>query len=255
MKKILILLIFAMSLFGKETSSLTYGLGLGFISVPSYIGSKERKNLFLPFPYIEYRSDKININRDEIYSDYFKTQKSKVQLSLRGMLPVKSKDSKREGMDDLDATLEVGPNFIYHLKQNKMSSLDLEFPVRAVFSVGSSGIRYQGYLANVNLHYKEEFSNNIKLTLKTGLVWGDSDYHNYFYEIKKNDVTSNRSEYHASSGYGGWQNSIGLSKKDDKFWYGMFVKYYNLDKVSYSKSPLVETKSALFYGLAFSYLF
>ena len=49
MKKILILLIFAMSLFGKETSSLTYGLGLGFISAPSYIGSKKEQIFFYPF--------------------------------------------------------------------------------------------------------------------------------------------------------------------------------------------------------------
>jgi len=171
------------------------------------------------------------------------------------MLPVKSKNTKREGMKDLDGTLELGPNFIYHLKQNESSKINLEFPLRAVFSAGSSGIKYQGYLANINVHYKKELAHNIKLSLQTGLVWGNSSYHKYFYEVNKKDVTSKRKEYHASSGYGGWQNSIGLSKKDDKFWYGMFVKYYNLKHVAYKKSPLVESNSALFYGLAFSYLF
>jgi len=38
MKKLLLIIVLVLNLFAKEDSRLTYGLGMGFISTPSYIG-------------------------------------------------------------------------------------------------------------------------------------------------------------------------------------------------------------------------
>lgn len=255
MKTILLILIFGSMMFAKEKSTLSYGLGVGFISAPEYIGSSKRKNMTLPFPYIEYKSDKINIDRNKVFNDYFKHDDYKIELSMTGLLPVTSKNSARQDMPDLDATIEFGPNFIYHVFKKDEKFLNLEVPVRTVFSVDSGTFDYQGYVANINLHYQEYLIKNIKLDITTGFVWGDESYHNFYYEVDQKYETVSREEYHSKSGYGGWQNSVGLTKKDDKFWYGAFVKYYNLTHVAYNQSPLVEKNSAFFYGFAVSYLF
>ena len=156
-------------------------------------------------------------------------------------------------MPDLDLALDVGPNFIYNIYKDKNSIFTFEIPIRAMFTLDSD-IQYNGYLVNLNLHYKKYFY-GYKFEYTTGLVWGDEDYHNYYYEVQRKYSTNIRQEYHSSSGYGGWQNSISITKRSGDFWYGIFLKHYSLNKVVYKDSPLLEQNSALFYGTAISYIF
>ena len=239
----------------SEKVELSYGIGAGFLSAPEYIGSKKTKSYFLPFPFFEYKTDKVNISRDKIDAKFIDTKKYKIYLSLRGMLRVNSKNTLRVGMPNLPATLEIGPNFIYSIFKDKNNSLNFEIPLRAVFAVSSRKIFYTGYLTNLNFDFNQKLYNNIKLTFKTGIVFADKKYNNFYYSVSNKYVTSKRSEYYSNFGYSGWQNSLGISKKDKNIWYGAFVKYYDLSNVVYKESPLYESKSALFYGFAFSYLF
>lgn len=254
LKKVLVLSVLFVSLYAKET--LSYGLGLGFISTPAYIGSDKQNNRFLPFPYIDYKGKYFNINRDKIYNQFYDKNRLQMEVSIRGMLPSKSEDTAREGMPNLDTILEFGPMLTYNLREVNNAKLSLLLPLRAAFSLGSDSMfEYQGALASLDLQYKDRIFSEYNFILTTGLGFNDKKINDYYYEVQSQYVTSSREQYSSKSGYSGFHTSLALTKKEDKFWYGGFIKHYYLEGAQFEKSPLVETKNSLFYGLAFSYLF
>jgi outer membrane scaffolding protein for murein synthesis (MipA/OmpV family) len=252
-KYILITILFFTSLYSKNNS--TYGLGTSFISAPLYIGSKKTNSYILPFPYIEFKSKYFNVDRNKIYNNLYNSEKVKVEISLRGVLPVESKDSAREGMPNLDPILEFGPKYSYSLYKNNDSRVSLELPLRATFTVGDELFEYKGYTSNINIKYKNKVFNNYKISYTFGLSYNSEKINNYYYEVKPQYTNKNRIEYKTSSGYGGFHNSFAFTKKTKSLWYGAFIKHYYLDGVVFEKSPLYEKNNALFYGFAISYLF
>lgn len=251
----LILLTFFFSSFANAKDNLVYGLGLSVLSTPSYIGSEKQNLVVLPFPYIEYTGKYLSIDRDRIYNEFYNTEKVQIELSLRGMLPAKSKDTAREGMPDLDAMLEIGPKLTYNIFSKHDSKINLEIPIRAALSLGDDFLEYQGYFSSLDLMYENYIFDNYKINFVVGVGFSDQRINNYYYEVDSKYVNNNRNEYHSKSGYSDFHNTFSVTKKEKSFWYGAFIKHYYLDSVVYEDSPLVETKSSIFTGLAFSYLF
>lgn len=237
------------------SSNLTLGMGASFVSAPLYIGSKKTNSYIVPFPYIEFKSKYFNIDRNKIYNDIYNSKNVKVELSIRGMLPVDSENSARDGMPDLDAILEFGPKYTYILYNKNDAKINLELPLRGAFSVGDELFEYKGYTASMDIKYKNKIFDDYNISYTFGLAYNSKKFNNYYYEVKSQYVTANRNEYHPSSGYAGFHNSFALTKKTKHLWYGGFIKHYYLDGVVFEKSPLYEKDSALFYGFAMSYLF
>jgi len=254
LKRILIVSVLIVSVYAKE--NLTYGLGVGFVSTPAYIGSDKQNNRILPFPYIDYKGKYFNINRDKIYNEFYDKDKLKIEISLRGMLPSESKGTAREGMPDLDTIVEFGPMLTYNLKEENNSSLSLLLPLRVAFALGGDDfLEYQGLLSSFDLQYKNKIFNDYNFIFTSGIGFNDKRINDYYYEVKSKYATSNRSVYSSSSGYSGFHTSIALTKKDENFWYGGFIKHYYLEGSTFDDASLVETKNSLFYGFGFSYLF
>lgn len=239
----------------KAEEKSVYGLGISVLSAPAYIGSNKQNLYVVPFPYIEYRGKYFNIDKDKIYNELYNTEKTKVEISLRGMLPVDSRNTAREGMPDLDAIIEIGPKIIYNLFSKDDMKIDLELPIRANFSIGDSLFDYQGYFSSFDLKYENSIFDNYKISFISGLGYSNKKINNYYYEVESKYVNENRREYHSSSGYSDFHNSLSITKKDKSFWYGGFIKHYYIDGAVYKESPLVETDNALFLGIASSYLF
>ncbi len=242
----------------KQTNQLKLGAGFSFISVPEYIGSSRQKQYIFPYPYIYYDSENLTIEKNMIFNHLYQSKDFDIDLSFSGTLPVKSdSNSLRYNMEQLDPTLEIGPNFIYklfHFTDNQ-SYISMELPIRSVWSVDFPNMHQKGYITNPNLYLNYYFDNYIQLELSTGPTFATKKYHNYFYEVTLKDVTVNRTEYHSKDGYGGWKNTIGLTYSQDNIWYGAFVRYYNLNNAEFIDSPLVNQNDALFYGMAVSYIF
>jgi outer membrane scaffolding protein for murein synthesis (MipA/OmpV family) len=240
-----------------QTKELKLGAGLSFISIPEYIGSSLQEQYILPYPYIYYESEYFTIEKNKLFNHLYNSPNFVIDLSFSGTLPVKSDSrSLRYNMEQLDPTLEVGPNFIYKLFNfNDESYLSIELPIHSVFSVSFSDQSNEGFITNPNLYLEYYFNKKTKLELSTGPTFATKEYYNYFYEVKAKDVTSRRVEYHPSSGYGGWKNTIGLSVGKNNIWYGAFIRHYNLTNVKFTDSPLVNKNSSLFYGAAISYVF
>lgn len=254
-KIILTISTFLFIISANAKDNFVYGLGMSVLSTPSYIGSEKQNLTILPFPYIEYTGKYLSIDRDRIYNEFYNTEKMKLELSVRGMLPAKSEDTARDGMPDLDALVEIGPKLSYNIFTKNNSKINFEIPIRAAFSLGNELFEYQGYFSSLDLKYENYIFEYFKINFVTGLGFSDKRINNYYYEVDSKYVNINRDEYHSKSGYSDFHNTFSITRKESSFWYGAFIKHYYLDGAVYEDSPLVETKNSTFSGLAFSYLF
>jgi len=236
-------------------SSLTKGMGIASVSLPEYIGSSNTKVLVVPFPYIDYKSDSLNIKKNRLFNNLYSSNYFDIELSLSGTIPVKSDiKSLRYNMEDLDPTLEIGPSLIYKLSVQDNYKLTVELPIRTIFSINSKKIDYIGFNVNPQVAFEYKY-NNLTISLLSGPTFASKKYNNYFYEVKDFDVTYLRPKYTAKSGYSGWKNSIGISLLKDGFYYGAYLRYYNLSHAKFEDSPLVNTNQATFAGVSCAYIF
>lgn len=233
------------------------GAGIAAVNFPDYRGSDERSTFVLPIPYFVYRGEFLKVDRDSVRGRLFETERLKLDISLNGSVPVDSDDNRaREGMDDLDPTLEIGPILKYHAWQSADSryQLDLRLPVRAVISTEPEHV---GWVAQpqVNLDIRDPLDQpGWKLGLLAGPLLGDADYHDYFYGVDAREVRPGRPAYEADGGYAGAQVIMALSKRFEKRWVGGFIKWDTLSGAEFEDSPLVRDKSSFTAGFAISWV-
>jgi MipA family protein len=253
MLKKIILFIAVSSFLFSEDYTLELGVGVGVLSYPDYIGSKSQNIGVSPYPFVVLKYKNLTIDRNGIQQNIFHVNGLSVKISGGGMLPSKSSGA-REGMEDLDATFELGPTLEYKIYEQDGLDLYLTLPVRAVFSTDLKSIDYVGVVSDptLKLNWKLEKFN---LDFAMGPVWADANYHDYYYGVATQYVTPQRGYYKTKGGYSGFASSIGISKRVDSFWMGAFVKYYDLHGVVYDDSPLLETNHAVFGGAAVAYIF
>lgn len=255
MKKFLFLLLSFATLVLAKDSLFEFGIAGGSILFPDYIGSKSTQTLTLPFPYMIYRGEYLNIDKEGISGKLFDIQDLELNLSLGGSLPANSDNShSREGMPDLNFTFEFGPKIVYRFFNHNKASLYFELPVRAVFSTNLKSIDSQGVITTPLIKYELDYG-NLECTLKTGVMFADKEYHSYFYEVKQEYATPLRPQYKAKEGYSGYMNRIGISYKEAQWRFGAFATYYGLKEAVFENSPLVETKEAFFSGISLAYIF
>ncbi len=234
------------------------GAGVAVIDFPDYRGSDERRTYVLPVPYIVYRGKFLKVDREKIRGLFFKNDKAELDVSLNGSVPVKSSDNRaRQGMPDLEPTLEIGPSlnlFLLHSAQKK-TYLDLRLPLRPVIDINA---RYLGYVfqPQLNLDVHDMGGNaGWNLGLAAGPVFADQRYHQYLYGVDPAYATASRPAYSARGGYAGSQFISALSKRFPHYWVGGFVKWDTLHGAVIEDSPLVKSKQNLTAGFAVSWIF
>ncbi|MGB1580716.1 MAG: MipA/OmpV family protein [Nevskiales bacterium] len=234
------------------------GAGIGVLDFPDYRGSDERSSYVLPIPYVVYRGEIFKVDRDSIRGELFESQRLDLDISLNGSIPVDSDDNEaRRGMDDLEPTVEIGPELNIHLltRPDQGYALDLRLPLRAVIS---TEFEHVGWIAQPKLNL--DVLNPLgylgwRLGLQTSVLFGDRQYHAYFYDVAAEFALANRPAYEADAGYSGAQAIASLSKRFPKFWLGGFVKWDSVDGAKFEDSPLVRKQSHFTAGLAVSWIF
>ncbi|MFZ0107585.1 MAG: MipA/OmpV family protein, partial [Thiobacillus sp.] len=117
------------------------GAGLAALSLPDYRGSDVTQTFVLPVPYIRYRGEYLRADRDGFRGILFDSERLEFNISLNGSLPADSDDNPaREGMVDLEPTLEIGPSVdlqLWRSSERKMR-LALRVPLRAAITLESS---------------------------------------------------------------------------------------------------------------------
>ena len=254
MKKLLVLFFCIYYLNASDNKVLNYGIGISYINISQYIGAKNTLNYVLPYPYLYYSSKKVTIEKNRLFKHIYNSEKFKIDMSFSGTVPVKSdKNSLRYGMEDLDLTLEAGPNFIYKYIRIKNIDVSLNLPVRGAFSIGN-GIKSVGYLYNPNISFLYH-KYNFEFEAQIGASYASENYYNYFYEVKQKDATINRNMYSSKGGFGGYKSSVGFSYLTKHMFYGGFIRYYDLKKAVFKDSSLVNSNHATFVAVKIGYIF
>ena len=234
------------------------GAGVAVLDFADYRGSDERQTLVLPIPYLVYRGEFLKADRESIRGQLYKDDRLDLHLSVNGSIPVDSGDnSARRGMPNLDPTLEIGPNLTVMLLRTDTTHLNLRFPLRAVIATDLSHVRDEGWVfqPQINVDFYDRFPGpGWNLGFAAGPLFGDKQYHNYFYGVAAQFATPQRPAYEAHSGYAGMQWIAALSKRYPSYWVGGFVRADTLSGAVFEASPLVRQKDSYAVGFAFAWV-
>lgn len=178
--------------------------GAGY--VPNYPASDESDVEAIALPLLIYRgeifrSDERGVLRGRI----IRQRDVELDISLSGSFSTDSDDNEaRQGMPDLDYLVEVGPRLQLTLaRAERWAKLELELPLRAVFSTDLSNIRHRGFVFAPELAYQHEnvLQTGMQLKLSLGAKFADEELHDYFYEVDERFATATRPAFDADFGY------------------------------------------------------
>jgi outer membrane protein len=219
--------------------------------LPHYIGSDEYKNYIFPLPYLIYRGEFFQADRDNMRTIFFKKGSFETDLSMWGNPPVPSSNRARTRMDELDALVEIGPAIRYYFQHDgRRDALYLKGAIRTAFSVGwESGpeIHYQGLHGSMHLVMKNESlfkDQGMRLSLSSGIHFADSTFNTYFYEVDMEDISQKRTFYAARGGYSGFSCSGSITRRVLPYLtFGCYARWDNINGATYDNSPLVGTEN------------
>ncbi|VVC82340.1 MipA/OmpV family protein [Sideroxydans sp. CL21] len=230
------------------------GAGFAAIDFPMYRGSNERRSYLLPIPYFVYRGDTVQINRERVRGLIFKRDRVEMDISVNGSVPAKGAIA-RQGMPDLDPTLEVGPSLNVHLyySEDRKSNFDMRMPVRGAVASDFKHVQPVGWLFQPQLDadFLDVDHSGWNIGLVGGLVFSDQRYNQYFYNVAPQYATAARPAYAVGGGYAGTQCIFAFNKRrQDGRWMGGFMKWDNLNGAVFAESPLVKTRQYFTVGFA-----
>lgn len=240
----------------NEDKKWEIGVGIGAVTGPDYRGSDEYRNFNSPIPYVVYRGKIIRSDREGIRGNFLRTDQYEFTFSAGAAItPEADKSTLREGMPELGSTLELGPSFNIKLTGEYLrQGWHLQIPWRAVFAIGADDSGYIGSLFQPQLVYQHSFS-QWRFTYRAGILFASDDYHDYYYEVKPEYVTSERSYFDADGGYSGWNNHMAFSRQFNyngiKTRLALFIRYDNISDTDFSSSSLVVSDHAYRGGFAF----
>ena len=258
---LLISIVFPKVVISAEKPLWEMGVGLSALLLPDYRGSDEYRVYPLPYPYVVYRGDVLRVDEHEISGRIFKTDRILLDVSVYGYLPVKSSNNTaRQGMEDIDPTFEIGPAIKIKILEDKEDKykLNLNLPVRAVFSTDFSSVRYEGLVFSPRVNFEKEDiieQTGLNLGISAGPMFADSGYHEYFYAVEPAYATVSRPAYGSGGGYSGSTLSIGLSKEYKQFILSAFFSADFLQGAVFENSPLVKRSTSFMTGISFTWIF
>jgi MipA family protein len=233
------------------------GLGLGAIAFEDYRGSATSHAYPVPVPYVIYRGEFLQADRDGVRGKLFNQDWLEINVSGNLTTPVRN-DAERNGMPELRTTVELGPSFDFHLfkSADQKYKLDLRMPLRVAATVQSSPKWIGGtFTPRLNLDIVDPFGySGWNLGLALGPLFADRRYDDYFYTVASQYATVSRPAYQASGGYAGTQSLVALSKRFPKFWVGAYMRYDSLQGAAFEDSPLVQRRSYWSGGIGFAWM-
>lgn len=234
------------------------GAGFAAIDFPVYRGSDERKSYLLPAPYFIYNGEVLQVNRERVRGLIFKRDRIEMDVSVNGSVPARGAKA-RQGMPNLDPTLELGPSLNFHLlyTEDKKNTFDMRMPLRAAIASDFSHVQHIGWLfqPQLNLDFHDIDRSGWNIGLVGGVIYSDKHYHGYFYNVAPQYATAERPAYTAPGGYSGTQFIFAFNKRYETYWTGGFMKWDSLKGAVFENSPLVRSKEYFTVGFAITWIF
>jgi MipA family protein len=232
------------------------GAGVGVIDFPDYRGSNERSTYVLPIPYVVYRGDILQVDREKVRGLFARNERLELDASVSGSIPVKSDTTQaRSGMPDLDPTLELGPSLNITFLRTPRHSLELRLPVRAVIATDLRSASDIGIRAQPSINLDLVLDGGWKLGFLAGPLFATSRYHEYFYGVAPQYATPDRPAYTAPGGYSGGQALVAFSRRFGNLWMGSFARFDALQGAAFEDSPLVKRSQGWAVGFGMSWIF
>ncbi len=236
------------------------GIGSAAIQLPYYRGSDAGRGYLLPYPYLIYRGDYLNVDRDGVRGRLYRSKNIVLDLSLAGGVPVPSdKNGPRLGMPDLNPSIEFGPSLNLRLWNNSQHSgqkLWLRLPLRAAYSIDGRDSAHQGWLFAPYLEYsRETYATKLEYSLAIGPMFADSRYHDYFYGVAPAYATPARPAYKGRGGYNGSRITLLAQQRINHLSLTAFIRLDNLNNTAFDDSPLLQSRRYHIVGLAISWIF
>lgn len=238
------------------------GLGLTVLSLPDYRGAGKSRSYLLPLPYLAYRGPRFSVDRSGLKAEAELLDRGRLEMdfSVNLSVPVRSDGNPaRQGMPNLRPSLEVGPQILTDLwnSGDGRRKLQLQLPLRYAF-VLSTSTRDAGFIFNPRLSLDlRDFAGHPgwHAGVIAGPIFATARQHDYFYTVEPQYATAARPAYKAGGGYSGTQLTMALSKRFPRHWFGAFVRADWLSGAVFADSPLVQRKTTVAAGLAFSWIF
>ena len=236
------------------------GAGFTVLDFPDYRGSDERTSYVLPIPYAIYRGKLLKADRDRIQGLFLEADRVNIQLSIRGSVPFDSStNAARQGMPDLDPTLEIGPSLELTLYRNTDSGIrvDLRLPARTVIATNFSHSHNVGWVfqPRINVDFRDTLlGKGWDLGFAFGPMFGDKRYHNYYYGVEPDFATAQRPTYLAESGYAGARATGSVSRRFKGMWLGGFARWDSVSGAVFEPSPLIRQQNNFTAGFAITWV-
>lgn len=236
------------------------GLGVAALEFPDYRGADERQFLVLPLPYLIYRGEVFQADREGARGRFFRSDRVELDVSLHGSIPVNSDDnSTRAGMPDLDPTLEIGPSLAVRLLRYPARGITttLKLPARTVIATDFTHTRNVGWTfePRIDVDFEDTWlGEGWNASLGAGPMFGDKRFHNYFFGVPAQFATPARPAYVADGGYGGMRAFVAASRRFPAFWVGAFVSMDTLAGSVMRDSPLVRQEESYAAGVAVTWM-
>lgn len=245
--------------FAAEKPLWELGAGIGALSLPDYRGSDQTSLYAIPFPYLVYRGEFLKADRHGIRGTFFGSDRIELNLSLGASLPVNSDDNRaRQGMPDLQPTVELGPSLDLNLWRtpDRRTRLDLRLPVRTAVTV-KGGMDDIGWVFSPRLNLDITDVAGLagwNMGLLAGPIYGSERNHDYFYSVAPQYATADRPAFDAKGGYAGSQLMMTASKRYPKYWLGAFVRWDSLKDAVFADSPLVKRDDYFAAGVGIAWI-
>lgn len=234
---------------------LELGASLVAVHTADYRGSSGNSSYLLPAPYFKYRGDRLRFDEG---AQGVIIERPDLLLTLSGNLSLPSDDDtpERDGMDDLDAIVEIGPSLNFRVHRLENSAWWIDLPLRFAYTLNSD-LESIGYVFQPRLSWRQpaRMLGEWKLRFNIGPLYADAAQHDYFYSVGADDVTPERPFYEADGGYSGLRSEFTWSKRFGEYWFGGFLRYDSLDQAEIEDSPLVSDTDAWVAGIGFAWVF
>lgn len=230
--------------------------------LPDYPAAGQNHFNGLALPYIAYRGEILRSDEKGLLRGrLMHTDDIEFDISLNGSFPVDSDDNDaRRGLPDLDWLGEIGPRLQVVLARAPAGSakVELELPIRAVFSTDFSDWNYRGVVAAPEIAYQHRnfLGQDIQVKLGMGATFATVQLMEYFYEVAPRFATAARPAFTADSGYlGSKVQLVGFKALNDRWraFAGLKVDLHH--GAANEDSPLFKDKTTFSAGLGLVWSF
>lgn len=219
-----------------------WGVGVGFGWINDYPGSEQGRARYIVAP--SYRGKNFTVDRQEgVKGSLINDSRFKLSLSFTFMFPTDSDDIPlRQGMPDLDWTLQLGPELQVYLIRTPNHTMFLRLPLRfAATTDFSHRFDYRDW------NFAPSLRNNFKLgeglgeiSTRLELDYSSESLNDVFYEVAPAFATPERPAFDAKEGIMETIVGVTFTYTDFKPWM-IFVgtNAYFMGDAKNTESPLL----------------